>query len=308
MNRLTRIISSGFIFLFFITLVFVYSESKKTDDFPVLKGPYLGQKPPGLIPEIFAPGIISLKWSVHSSPIFSPDGREVYWSVMDNDKPIRIKVMKMENGIWTEPVDAPFLSQTTDSNPFFTHDGKKIMFKSYRENKNAIWVAQRERETWGIPKELSPMLTSFHLGWQASISQSGNVYFVLAVKGFGSHDIYKCEWNGKEYKEPEKLGSAINSEGDDWQPFVAPDESYIIFSRYYPAESTTRLFVSFRRDDGSWSDAVIMKDAINAVDAAWPYVSPDGKYFFFVSSRNNNIRHYDVYWVSAKIIQEYKGK
>ena len=37
---------------------FFYSK-EKTNDWPVLKGPYIGQKPPGMTPEIFAPGIIS---------------------------------------------------------------------------------------------------------------------------------------------------------------------------------------------------------------------------------------------------------
>jgi hypothetical protein len=31
----------------------------KPNDFPKLTGPYLGQKPPGMKPEIFAPGIVS---------------------------------------------------------------------------------------------------------------------------------------------------------------------------------------------------------------------------------------------------------
>ena len=32
-----------------------FGAQEKTADFPVLKGPYLGQKPPGMTPEIFAP-------------------------------------------------------------------------------------------------------------------------------------------------------------------------------------------------------------------------------------------------------------
>lgn len=48
------------------------------DDFPVLRGPYLGQKPPGLIPEIFAEGVMTTEFHEHSSPAFSPDGKEVY--------------------------------------------------------------------------------------------------------------------------------------------------------------------------------------------------------------------------------------
>jgi len=38
-----------------ILLAFNYS---KPDDSPVIKGPYLGQEPPGMTPKLFAPGII----------------------------------------------------------------------------------------------------------------------------------------------------------------------------------------------------------------------------------------------------------
>ncbi|MFX1513426.1 MAG: hypothetical protein ACFFCQ_12635, partial [Promethearchaeota archaeon] len=47
----------------------------------VLYGEYLGLTPPKITPEIFAPGIISTHHHEHSFPTFSPDGREVYWSL-----------------------------------------------------------------------------------------------------------------------------------------------------------------------------------------------------------------------------------
>jgi 7,8-dihydropterin-6-yl-methyl-4-(beta-D-ribofuranosyl)aminobenzene 5'-phosphate synthase len=46
-----------------------------------MRGPYLGQEPPGATPKAFAPGVISTSNLEHSAPAFSPDGREVYWSL-----------------------------------------------------------------------------------------------------------------------------------------------------------------------------------------------------------------------------------
>ena len=37
------------------------TETHNNSGFPILKGPYLGQNPPGLKAELFAPGIISTK-------------------------------------------------------------------------------------------------------------------------------------------------------------------------------------------------------------------------------------------------------
>jgi hypothetical protein len=50
-----------------------------------LTGPYLGQEPPGSIPKLFAPGIISTDADFeHSAAVFSPDGNEVFWCARRN--------------------------------------------------------------------------------------------------------------------------------------------------------------------------------------------------------------------------------
>ena len=43
-------------------------------------GPSLGQKPPGEIPKLFGPGVVSTQLHEHSCPSFAPGGREVLWS------------------------------------------------------------------------------------------------------------------------------------------------------------------------------------------------------------------------------------
>jgi len=50
---------------------------EKSKGFPVLKGPYLGQIPPGKTPEIFAPGIVSTGMS-ESAIAVSSDGNEIF--------------------------------------------------------------------------------------------------------------------------------------------------------------------------------------------------------------------------------------
>lgn len=46
----------------------------------VARGPYLGQKPPGKTPTIFAPGIISIADFAEIRIAFSPDGSECFFS------------------------------------------------------------------------------------------------------------------------------------------------------------------------------------------------------------------------------------
>ena len=74
------------------------------------------------------------------------------------------------------------------------------------------------------------------------------------------------------------------------------------------------LYVSFRRESGSWTKPKNMGRKINSeAKDAFPYVTSDGKYFFFNSSRVSVLNDKkipdgpgNIYWVDAKIIEELK--
>ena len=45
---------------------------------PIPSGPYLGQDPPGLVGELFAPGVLSTELD-ELNAVFLPGGREVFY-------------------------------------------------------------------------------------------------------------------------------------------------------------------------------------------------------------------------------------
>jgi len=87
-------------------------------DFPVFKGPYLGQKPPGIKPEIFAPGIVSTEKKSEAAMSFSPDLQELFFSYRSpiEGRENRILHMKMINNVWTKPELPSFVSQKNPGN------------------------------------------------------------------------------------------------------------------------------------------------------------------------------------------------
>ncbi len=283
--------------------------------FTGLKGPYLGEAPPGSTPKLFAPNIFKQVAgnSVHSSPSFSSDGKEMYYTIMPTEGPFVIKYMKMIGEKWTNPETVQFTEGIDGKNSLFANSDDIIIFKSLSQRKNkqnypTLWKVERQNGVWGKPYELDSIFDNLSMG--VSITNSGTLYFTLAKNGYGSHDIYRSQLINGQYSNPEKLSIEINSDGDDWQPFVAPDESYLIFSRYKgePQNGIINLFISFQKTNGNWTEALNMGEAINEKDAGWPYVSPDGKYIFFVSSKDNDSWFYKVYWMDAKIIDELKSK
>ncbi|MCJ7804544.1 hypothetical protein MUP35_02305, partial [Patescibacteria group bacterium] len=114
-----------------LLMVSIANCQNKPTDFPVLKGSYLGQKPPGMTPEIFAPGIISHPdYFEHSAAVFSPDGNEVYWSAKPNgQRYFKIYFMKMVDGIWSKPMVSGFCMGNISYESFtLSSNGEKIYF------------------------------------------------------------------------------------------------------------------------------------------------------------------------------------
>jgi hypothetical protein len=81
------------------------------------------------------------------------------------------------------------------------------------------------------------------------------------------------------YAAPVNLGDSINTKFGEVEPWIAPDESYLIFSAGGRAEGKggLDLYISFRRD-GTWSMARPLghRHHSEAFDFN-PSVSPDGE-------------------------------
>ena len=279
--------------------------------FPVLEGDYLGQKPPGEKPEIFARGIVSSIWGLHSTVAFSPAGDEAYWSpmvIVPGELYSRGMIFgtKKVGNRWIPPEVAAFSGKDDMGEPFFSPDGSKLYFNSTsplpvegNPRKEAIWYVERTKDGWSEPKPLPWIINSHQMHWQFSVDSRGNVYFSGGgAGGFGMADIWVSRFIEGKYTKPENLGPTINTEKSEATPFIAPDGSYLIFQR------SDDLHVCFRDEDGTWTKPRDMGRDINTGSyELCPIVTADGKYLFFLSTRGGESH---AYWVKAGIIQKLK--
>ncbi len=269
-----------------------------------LTGPYLGQEPPGLSPEIFAPGIVSTEKAWEAAVSFSPDGKELFFTRREDIRGTENRIIYSEflDGKWTKPSLAPFARDITEYEAFVSPDGKKIFYNSDRPKPNSptavgeIWYSEKTPGGWSEGKYLTETINK---GWIMFVtaSRNNNLFFTAGFnRKFG---IYRSEFKNGVYQEPEYLPSEINYLRGA-HPFIAPDESYLIFDAQPEGMGKSQLYISFRDKNGNWMRAVKFNETINMTNTEnIPYVSPDGKYFFF--HRNN-----DIYWVSARIIEEMR--
>lgn len=279
----------SYIQIFFITTC-LFADIHGQDNSIILTGAYLGQKPPGRLPEMFAPGVISRPdYFEHSAAIFTPDGNEVYWAAKPNsERYYRIYCMKMVDGKWSKPEVASFCKENEYYQQFtLSPDGKKLYFT----NGEKLLYVEKQNNGWSSPSDIPATIKSGTDANICCVTINGSIYFISRP----GYDVFVTRLLNGNYSTPEKLGRQINS-GDTRENsvYVAPDESYMIIEATRDA-SSCELFVSFRLDDKSWSDR--KKLPIN-----WgrlPHVSPDGKYLFYMTREG-------IYWVSTKIIEELR--
>lgn len=292
----------------FLIIAYIFLAGAKTysqssgEEFPVLKGSYLGQKPPGSIPEPFLPGVFK---NVHCSPAFSPDGMEVYWRSMDQKA---LLFMKEVDGNWTTPESVPFKSLFYKQDvPFFSYDGNKLYFITTQPqhwyqlwSDEAIWYVERVEGGWSSPKQVSEDINRIYTHWQFSLSANGNIYF--NGKENEKWFIFKSELKEGKYSRPAKLTMPeCFAEGREsyFFPFIASDESYLIFSKSIN-DDQGNLFITLRESNGLWSKEIPLGEMINSTGIEiCPIISPDGKYLFFIRNRK-------LMWVSAQFIEELK--
>lgn len=215
------------------------------DQLPDLQGPYLGQTPPGENAKLFA--IEFLGPDLHSGPVFSHDGQEVFWSPLEGNTG-HILTSRLTKSGWSLPREIKFVNGRPPNSfePCLSPDGTRLFFisqesaaKDYRET---IWVATKEGDMWSAPELVSPFIYAMDTHWQLSVAENGNLYFLGKVTGNG--DIYVLPFVEDTYQEPVMLGGAVNSDHGEGSPFIAPDESYLIFSRSDRSSSRKGSYLS----------------------------------------------------------------
>ncbi|MBN2134484.1 MAG: PD40 domain-containing protein [Acidobacteria bacterium] len=302
-----RIFILGVILLIFTAWVFTEEKS-----FVELHGSYLGQEPPGMIPEIFAPGIISTEKNELNS-VFSPEGKEFYFTINTPGEGYRVYFSRETEAGWTKPELVTFSGERSDVDMCFSHDGKRMYFSSNRDIDGIkqedfkIWYVNREGEKWGEAKYLRAPINSGKRALYPSISRAGTMFFqAIRDDSFNSRDIYYSTLKNEVYSEPVHLGREINTEYGEGDVLIAPDESYLIINSNGRRDDigSGDLYISFKKSDGTWTELKNMGEPINSKQTEYcPMISPDGKYFFFTSRRSGNG---DIYWVDARVIENLK--
>jgi len=251
-------------------------------------------KGPLPVATVFQPGVISTA-DDESHPTFTPDGTTLFF--LKNTPTFRhwtIVESHYANGRWGTPEVAPFSGQYNDADVFLAKDGS-VFFISNRpvdgtpRNDTDIWVMRRNGAGYAAPEHIDAVASPKY-EWFPTVADDGTLYFGSG-RTEGSHggtDIWRSRLVDGKYQSPENLGPLINTAGNDTEAWIAPDQSYMIFST--DGRKDTRgaddIYVSHRNGD-SWTEPRNLGDAVNSAGSEYgAKPSPDGKYLFFCSNRS----------------------
>ena len=266
----------------------ISSKSYGQDTFSSSEDLYFGLKPPGMVAQPLALDIMSKEgWELGG--MHAPDMNEFYF-ISSAGMPLGPVVVsfRKENSVWKKY-------------NFFSSAGN-IMYQKdkYIERTDSGWS---EIKSLGAPFEDIAIM-------RLTASLKGTLVFDFMEREGNGYISYSRLIDGKREK-PQKMSKALNVGKWTAHPFIAPDESYLLWdvetdSGYGGSE----IYISFRAQDGSWLPAMNMGDTINTEhQESSPHVSPDGKYLFFSRSeskvREDGSTYWVVnsYWVDAQVIE-----
>lgn len=307
-------------FLFMLIGLFFFSgwlsAGKNAGDvqWPSLKGPFLGKKTPGEIPQIFDSGKLTGDLRLFNLS-FSPDGSELFFSYYKGTekKPepgYEIRHMQRVHNIWQPPETAFFSGTFSDCDITFSPDGQRCFFASALRNHPVtgddmdIYYIEKTVDGWSQPVYAGPEVNSKYGEVHACLSRKGNLFFRSnRPGGYGHDDLYKAEYIDGRFVNVQNLGPRVNTKHMETDCFVAQDESFILFNTRRPEDDNkVQIYVSFQVKKNQWTTGQPL--GINSRDGtSGSTLSPDGKYLFYKSRIGN---HRAVYWVSTSVIKKFK--
>lgn len=297
-----------------LTLVLVLNacnsknQDSKVSDSPTKKNTYFGQKPPGLIPEVFAPGIISINGRYEHAISFSPTLNEVYFSANIVDVDPSIYFSKVKDKKWTNPKKANFTKgkKVGEMHPFVNPNGDKIYFAAHDEftlshHKSSVkaWYVNRLDSTWSDAIQIdSPINDDFV--FYPNEAKNGDLFYTNVSKR-------------KMYYAPNKNGgfSEVNEVGIEFgfHGFISPTQDYLVVNgrnKEDDQRKDSEIYVYFKKKDRTWSKPINLGNEVNSNFAeTCPSITPDGKYLFF-SRYNEEGGLSNFYWVSTEVIHKVR--
>lgn len=254
------------------------------------------------------------------NPVLSPDGKRLYFvrsghpqnegGVIDRGD---IWFSEKDSLGWSEPRHAGSTINHKGLNGIvgFSADGQRIYLINYSDNtgtiQSGISMSEWVKDHWSIPQRLDIRFFSNASEYLSGSISPDETVLVLSFKGYdnyGNEDLYvSLKQDNGAWSQPENMGIAINTLGEEWTPFLAGDMKTLYFSSN--GQETTggrELYKTTRRGNSwtSWEQPINMGASINTKGTELGYFIPNSGAIAYFSSTQNSQGFGDIFSIKLE--------
>ena len=237
-------------------------------------------------PVRWTPGALSTD-QYESSPVFSPDGRELmFFRAPPAFDRYRLLVSRCEGGQWSVPHEPAFAGPAAalETDPAYSPDGAWLYYASDRASAGDldVWrVARSPDGRWGEPQRLPEPVNSPQTELLPRPLADGRLLFGShRPGGIGGRDLYFAQPRDDGRWQVEPLPGPVNTPGDEYEADLSRDGRVLVVVANRGVRS--QLYVYDLKADG-WRERGRVP-AREDVFQVGPLLSPDAKRLLFAQA------------------------
>jgi outer membrane protein OmpA-like peptidoglycan-associated protein len=258
---------------------------------------------------VFAPQNIGENVNTAESeyfPSLTIDGKELVFTRQVKNVNEDFFSSRSNAGKWdpARPIEGAINTPMSEAAQNISSDGQWLVFTANNREPGFgnydLYISTLTAAGWSEPVNLGNRINTDQWDAQPCLSpDKRDLYFASRrLGGLGGKDIYvsHLQANGR-WSDPENLGPAINTPGDDECPFIHADNQTLYFvSNGHPGYGGDDLFMARKKTDGSWGPPLNLGYPINTIsDEGTLFVTADGSTAYYASDRADSKGRHDIY-------------
>lgn len=104
-------------------------------------------------------------------------------------------------------------------------------------------MMEKQGEGWSEPQPLPTSINTLSLHWTVSVADNYDLYF--SAQEHGNTDIFLSRYIAEKYTDSIRLDTPVNTEEIELTPNIAPDGSYLLFTRIASNFDPPHLFITY---------------------------------------------------------------
>jgi hypothetical protein len=219
---------------------------------------------------------------------FSEDGNTVYFTrTFDGNTTLMRSCRK--GARWAKPQPLSFCDKRYSyADPAIASDGHLYFISNAPSSKNDttrdydIWRTRMVAGRWESPVNVAA-LNSAGDEYYISFTKNGDAYFSSSRHGgFGEEDIYYSLLGTSGFQTPVNVGGAVNTAHSEYDPFIDPDEEYMIFTSSGREDSVGKADLYWVDNKfEQWTKPVNIGKPVNSIHRDFcPFVTRQGMFYF----------------------------